>query len=315
MSRAAKVVLRGFLCCAVCAAVFIALLGCGAAGNGKKTIVCTAFAQYDWTMNILGENADKFNIKYLGETGVDTHSYQASVADIAAVTNASLFIYSGAETWGKDAIALSTPDKLTALSLLDAAGVEGDGHEDGHEGHDHEQDEHVWLSINYAKVIVGKIADAICGLDADNETLYRKNAAAYIAELDKLDIAYRTAVAAAEKDTLMFCDRFPFLYLCEDYGISYYAAFPGCSAETEASFATILTLVKKADELDIDCLLVIENSRSDIAETVRQNTAKKNQRILSLNSCQSVSKKQIQDGATYLSIMTENLAVIKTALG
>ena len=189
-------------------------------------------------------------------------------------------------------------------------------HMEGH-GHDHgeEKDEHVWLSLKNAKTLVGAIADALQELDPDNKDTYAANASAYIEKLSALDGAYQSAVDGAARKTVLFGDRFPFRYLVDDYGLSYYAAFAGCSAESEASFETVSFLAKKVDELKLPCVLTIEGKNHKIAETIVENTAEKNQKILTMDSMQSTTSKDVANGATYLSVMENNLSVLKEALG
>ena len=152
-------------------------------------------------------------------------------------------------------------------------------------------------------------------LDPDNKSTYAANAAAYIEKLSALDGAYQSAVDGAAHKTVLFGDRFPFRYLVDDYGLRYYAAFAGCSAETEASFETVSFLAKKVDELGLPCVLTIEGAQHRIAETIVQNTAGKNQKVLTMDSMQSTTSKDVANGATYLSVMEKNLSVLKEALG
>ena len=189
-------------------------------------------------------------------------------------------------------------------------------HMEGH-GHDHgeEKDEHVWLSLKNAETLVTAIADALQELDPDNKDTYAANASAYIEKLSALDGAYQSAVDGAARKTVLFGDRFPFRYLVDDYGLSYYAAFAGCSAESEASFETVSFLAKKVDELGLPCVLTIEGKNHKLAETIVQSTAGKNQKVLTMDSMQSMTSKDAANGATYLSVMEQNLSVLKEALG
>ena len=184
-------------------------------------------------------------------------------------------------------------------------------------GHDHgeEKDEHVWLSLKNAQALCVTLADALCAIDPDNKNTYIANAAAYRDKLAALDADYKAAVDGAAHKTVLFGDRFPFRYLVDDYGLRYYAAFAGCSAETEASFETVSFLAKKVDELGLPCVLTIEGAQHRIAETIVQNTAGKNQKVLTMDSMQSTTSKDVANGATYLSVMEKNLSVLKEALG
>ena len=194
--------------------------------------------------------------------------------------------------------------------------MEGHDHdEDEEHEHEEEKDEHVWLSLKNAEVLVNAISASLQELDPDNKATYAANSSAYIEKLSALDGEYQAAVDAATYQTVLFGDRFPFRYLVDDYGLSYYAAFVGCSAETEASFETISFLAKKVDELGIPCVLTIEGAQHKIAETIVQNTAEKDQKVLTMDSMQSTTSKDVKNGTTYLSVMEQNLSVLKEALG
>ena len=192
----------------------------------------------------------------------------------------------------------------------------GDADEHGH-GHEEgpEYDEHVWLSLRNAQVLVQAIADELAVIDPAQAASYAAHADAYNAELAELDARYTAAVGAAANDTVVFADRFPFRYLVEDYGLTYYAAFIGCSAETEASFETVAFLAQKLDELGLDCVLVIENSDQGIARTVIASTQAKDQQVLVMDSLQSATSSDVEGGKTYLGAMEDNLGVLTTALG
>ena len=202
------------------------------------------------------------------------------------------------------------PADMTGEDLCEH--MEGHGHD-----HDHEEeaDEHVWLSLKNAKTLVRAISDALQELDPDNKDTYAANTSAYIEKLSALDGAYQSAVDGAARKTVLFGDRFPFRYLVDDYGLSYYAAFAGCSAESEASFETVSFLAKKVDELKLPCVLTIEGKNHKIAETIVENTAEKNQKILTMDSMQSTTSEDVANGTTYLSAMEQNLSVLKEALG
>ena len=178
-----------------------------------------------------------------------------------------------------------------------------------------EYDEHVWLSLKNAETLVSAISDALQELNPDNKDVYRSNADAYVEKLSALDHKYQKAVKAASAKTVLFGDRFPFRYMVDDYGLNYYAAFAGCSAETEASFKTVSFLAKKVDELNLPCVLTIEGTKHKIAETIVENTKEKNQKILTMDSMQSTTSEDVKNGTTYLSVMEKNLDVLKKALG
>ncbi|MGN1015143.1 MAG: metal ABC transporter substrate-binding protein, partial [Butyricicoccus sp.] len=260
---------------------------------------------------------------------VDLHSYQPTAEDMLAISNCDVFLYVGGESdaWVEDALQESgNPDRI-AVNLLDVLGdaakqeevVEGmkaeeESNDEEGEEEEPEYDEHVWLSLNNAQVLTSAIADALGQADPDHAELYQSNAADYQEQLAALEEQYQDAVDSASQKTILFGDRFPFRYLADDYGLDYYAAFVGCSAETEASFETITFLANKVDELGLNSILTIENSDQKLAQTILQNTKDKNQQILTLNSLQSITSDDVDSGATYLSLMEDNLDVLKQAL-
>lgn len=298
-------------------------------GDEKYKIVCTTFPQYDWVMQVLGERKDVFDVTLLLDDGVDLHSYQPTAEDIAKIVACDCFIYVGGESdeWVEDALKEATNTNMQVINLLDALGervkeeeiVEGMEHNhehehDEHEHDEHENDEHVWLSLTNAQILCGGIADRFAIIDPENEEVYKANAAEYIDELAGLDTQYKEVVEKSEAKAVVFGDRFPFRYLMDDYDLEYYAAFAGCSAETEASFETVVFLAEKVDELGLDSVFVIEDSNQELAETIVQNTKEKSQKIFVLDSLQSVTREDMENGVTYLSIMQDNLEVLKEAL-
>ncbi|MDT3844501.1 MAG: zinc ABC transporter substrate-binding protein [Bacillota bacterium] len=296
----------------------------------KLRIVTTIFPEYDWVRNILGDSAEHTELTMLLDTGVDLHSYQPTAEDIRKISDGDLFIYVGGESdeWVEDVLRTADNRKLKTISLLEVLGdrvrpeeqkegmmKEEDGKEaDSPEEDGEEMDEHVWLSLRNAGILCGAIAETLEETDPANAERYRINAEEYGKKLSALDESYSKAVEAAKKKTVVFGDRFPFRYLTDDYGLDYYAAFSGCSAESEASFETVLFLARKVEEAGLSAILTIEGKQHPIAETVRRNTVSGKQQILTMNSMQSVTAKDVRDGADYLSIMTENLAVLKEAL-
>lgn len=283
--------------------------------NGKTTVVTTIFPVYDWTKNVAGENC---NVIYLDESGTDMHSFEPTAKDILTLADADVFIHIGgvSDEWVGSAVDAAKNPELITLSLINITGVLEEEIVQGME-HDHDHDitkydEHIWLSLKKAQKAVSAIADTLAKADSANAEQYKTNAESYNAKLNALDKKYTDCVNTAKRKTLLFADRFPFRYLTEDYGIEYFAAFPGCSAESEASFETLTFLIEKTKELSLPCILTIENSNSKIADTIGNETGTK---ILSLNSCQSVTKNDIDGGITYLSAMENNLQIITEALG
>lgn len=356
---------RAAVLLAVLLCISMVLTGCTSAesirDNGKPSIVCTAFPQYDWTLQILGDRAEEFNVILLNHQGTDMHSFQPTAENMVNMANCDLFIHIGgfSEGWVPAALESAGNTETAVLTLLDhvdakseefTEGMEhnhdhdhghGHGHEseadeheaevdmheedihveDPHAGHDHEEDshteeldEHLWLSLRCAEDACEAITEAICQLDPAHAADYQTNTDAYSQQLHALDHEYEHAVQEAGTNVLLFADRFPFRYLTDDYGIEYLAAFPGCSAETEASFETILYLSEEMDAHHLTCAIVLEGSKEDFAKTVISNTQADDPKILTLNSMQSVNQHHIDAGVTYLGIMKENLTVLKEAL-
>ena len=287
----------------------------------KLKIVATTFPQYDWIREIIGKDNTNVDLQLLMKNGGDLHSYQPTAGDIANIADANLFVYVGGESdeWVDDALKEKTNKDMKVVNMMQTLGDDIDEEEEGLEkesedhDHDHEEieyDEHVWLSLKRAQKIVKAIADELGELDSTNAKKYQENAEAYIAKLAALDKSYESTVNTVKNKTWIFADRMPFHYLAKDYGITTYAAFNGCSTETNASFNTIVSLAKYADELGIKHIMTIEGSDKKLAKAVIENTTDKNQDILTLNSLQSVSQSDIDKGLTYYGAMEENLKVL-----
>lgn len=320
-----KKIISKMLALIICAALCFSFSACSSKSNREQAddkikIVCTIFPEYDWVKQI-SKNNENIELTYLLVNGVDLHNYQPSADDIITISNCDMFIYVGGESdsWVDDVLDSAKNEHLVTINLIDVLGssvkeeeikegMESENEEDGDEG---EYDEHIWLSLKNAKIVCRYISDKLCKIDSKNEKLYISNTESYLKELDDLDSKYQNAVDNSETKTLLFGDRFPFRYLTDDYGLDYYAAFAGCSAETEASFETITYLAKKADELNLNTVMTIDGSDNKIAQTIISNTKNKNQKILSLNSMQST----LSENDTYLSVMQSNLTVLEEALG
>lgn len=323
------------------------------ADEKKINVVTTIFPIYDWSREVAGEN-DNVQLTLLLDSGVDLHSYQPTAADIMKIATCDVFIYVGGESddWVEDALQEAVNPNMIVINLVEAMGedikmeeiVEGmehehedhdedvedhdhdddrddsdehDNHDEDHDhNHDHEDeaDEHVWLSLRNAHKLVNAIASAFSSADSAHAENYQANAAAYSEKLAALDQEYCQAVSEAAFKTVLFGDRFPFRYLVDDYKLSYYAAFSGCSAETEASFQTIVFLAQKVDELKLPAVLTIEGTNHKIAETIINTTTAKNQKLLTMNSMQGCTAEDVKDGTTYLSVMESNLAILQDAL-
>ena len=318
---------------AVSLVLCIALILCAASGcAGEKkedriSVVATIFPPYDWVRQIVGDKTDRVDLTLLLDNGVDLHSYQPTVEDIIKISRCDLFLFVGGESdsWVEDVLAEAKNPDMLVVNLLETLGdsvkeeeivpgmeTEKEGEESGEE--EIEYDEHVWLSLENTLFLCRAICEKLCRIDEENRHVYTENTDLYLEKVRQLDKAYRDAVSSAPVKTLLFGDRFPFRYMTDDYGLDYYAAFAGCSAETEASFETILFLSSKVDELDLHTILQIEGSDGSIARTIRDATKKKDQEIRSLNSLQSVTAKDVENGVTYLSVMEKNLSVLKDAL-
>lgn len=317
------------------AALFYAcmLIGCAQVpdsdlGDERVQIVCTTFPQYDWVVNLIQGNEENVSVTLLMDKGGDLHNFQPSVLDIARVSECDLFIYVGGESdgWVDDALREAVNPDMRVINMMETVNErlfeeEHVGGAGGHEGHDHASheehgyDEHIWLSLKNARIIVTYIAETLAEMDSSGAGLYRKNCERYTDALDALDMRYEKAVTESGGGTLLFADRFPFRYLVEDYGLEYYAAFDGCSAETEASFETVAFLVNRLDLLELGAVLVLEGSDGRLAQVVIENTKKGDQQILMLNSMQSVTPKELRVGVHYLDVMEANLKVLEQALG
>ncbi len=277
-------------------------------------IVATIFPEYDWVREVLGSETVDTELTLLSGAGVDLHNFQPTVADIVKVSDCDLFLYVGGESdvWAEDALKEATNKDMVVINLMELLGDDAKEEEEGDDGP--EYDEHVWLSLQNAEIFCQAIADALCDLRPDRSEQYEANASSYIKKLSELDEKYRAICDAAPRKTLLFGDRFPFRYLAEDYGLTCYAAFYGCSAESEADFETIVSLAEKVDELSLQNVMIIETSDGKIAETVVRNTKEKNQQILTMDSMQAVTAEDIENGTTYLSIAQKNLTVLEEAL-
>lgn len=307
--------------------LIIAVTGLCACGDtqGKTDrlqIVCTVFPYYDWVRN-LTEGVEDADITLLLDSGTDLHSYQPAAKDIVTISSADLFIYTdgASDKWVTDVLSSSQNDSTVILpmmtnlpeeSLFCVEAIGEEEHSHGDEEHNHESDEHIWLSLKNAMKLCENIKNVLCDIDSENAEIYKANFIKYHSELQKLDEAYSRTLSSCLKNTVVFADRFPFIYLINDYGLSYHAAFSGCSAESEASFETVKRLADEIDTLGLTHILITETSDGSVAKTVKDSTKEKNQEILVLNALQSVTKENLAD--SYIEVMTENLAILKEAL-
>ena len=325
----------GFI--AIIFALFMMFVACGvdsekkAPANKKISVVASIYPQYDWLKNVLGERADAVDLKLLIKNGMDMHSYKPSAKDIATIAGADMVVYVGGESdeWIEKALEATPKEGRIALNLMKALGdrvkeeevVEGMQAEEHHHEHGEahaeevENDEHIWLSLKNAWILVNALAQSLSKVDTANSSIYTANAVIYNAKLWALDSEFTTAILDASQKTVLFGDRFPFRYLVDDYGIKYYAAFVGCSAESEASFETVTFLAGKMDSLQLPAIFTIDGSNGKIAHAILEASKKsKETPVLVLNSMQSVTDEQVKAGADYLSMMRDNLEVLKKAI-
>lgn len=300
----------------------------------KLSVVATIFPQYDFVRQIAG---DLVELTMLLPPGAESHSFEPTPQDIITIQNCDVFIYVGGESdaWIEDILSSMDTNAMRVVSLMELVDVveeeivEGMEEEHEHEEHDHEEgeeheeeeheheheeaeyDEHVWTSPVNAKGIVRALADTLCEADAANAEAYTQNAAAYTAELDALDAAFRAAVAEGTRKTIVFGDRFPFRYFADAYGLDYYAAFPGCSTETEPAASTVAFLIDKVKEESIPAVFHIELSNEKMADTICEATGAKK---LLLHACHNISKNDFEAGVTYLQLMTANVEALREAL-
>lgn len=307
--------------------MIFAAVGCGRAKKDDRfTVVCTIFPIYDWVKNLVGDIAG-VEVILLVNNGTDLHSYQPTTKDLVRMLSADLIVHIGgtSDTWVEDS--LKSQDKKDRPALLDLSQAEGvtlralsaesiiedhdhsHGHENGHDSlSDHDEiDEHLWLSPQNAVACVTAITDALCAVNAENAEQYRIHRDTYTQSLQALDLCYKQAIAKATEPTLLFADRFPFVYLAEEYGIRYVAAHAGCTTEVDATPSTVIHLAEHIDEWGLRYVCVTESSDQTLAKSVIRATKSQSQSIVTLNSMQSVTQKQIEQGASYLGIMKENL--------
>lgn len=328
-----------FLAGAVICAALLLNISCNKSTDESKkdskttelTIVSTIFPEYDWMVKLTAGAPVKNEL--LISNGVDLHSYQASVQDIIKIAESDMFIYVGGESdfWVDDVLENHKnvkgvklleliKDDVKEEEVVEGMQAEEEEEEDAEEHHHEDEedeveyDEHVWLSVRLANKLCAALTEKLVELDPANESIYRANYAKYSAELTSLDKEYESVINEGNRKTVLFADRFPFRYMTDDYGLNYYAAFVGCSAETAASFETMAFLTQKVDELKLPVILVLEKSDCKIADTVIENTNAKDQKVMEMDSIQSVTVADMSAGKTYLSSMKKNLETLKEAL-
>ncbi|MBR5154901.1 MAG: zinc ABC transporter substrate-binding protein [Clostridia bacterium] len=284
--------------------------------NDKLNIVCTTFPVYDWVKNIIGEKADQFSVTLLGSG--ELHSFQPKTQEIAKIHTADLFLLIGgvSDEWTKD-MDLDDKKVLKLFELLNDNEklISGDEHTNHshHQHKDEEYDEHIWLSLKLAKRIVNSICTYLCDLDPANGIYYQKNTAEYVKKLEELDGKYKKAAEQSQDKTVIFADRFPFAYLTNDYGIRTYAAFSGCSSDTDASFETVTNLAEKIIEYKKDTVLVLENSNEEVVKSLQNIVVGTKIETAIMDSCQTIDR-EMEDSINYIDLMEQNLKSLERAL-
>ncbi len=294
------------------------------AEDGKLQVVCSVFPYYDFARQIGGDDVD---VTLLVAAGKETHSFEPTPLDVITLSEADVFLYNGGESeaWVEDilsaageniAVTLPLMPQVSALAEEWTEGMEGghDDHDHDHEDHDSDEieyDEHVWTSPVLAKALCQAICDALCQADPAHQGNYQARLTDYLAQLDGLDAAFREVVDAGQRRLLVFGDRFPLLYFCKEYDLDYRAAFHGCASDTEPSLATLKYLIDKVEDEDIPVVYTIELSSRKVAQAIAETTGAK---VLTFHSCQTVSRSEFDGGATYLSLMAQNVEALREGL-
>ncbi len=318
MKRLISLLLAGVLLGALC--------GCSAPAKQEEglSVVATIFPQYDFARQVMGSSDD---LTMLLRPGQEVHSYEPTPQDIIAIQNCDLFIYVGGESdaWIEDVLEGMDTSHMVILSLMDLVdpleedtdsvleNPEEHSHEDGEATHLHQEeyDEHVWTSPKNAMLITQAICDALCDIDPSNAQTYRQNTADYLEQLEGLDQDFREVISNAGRDTLIFGDRFPLLYFVREYGLNYYAAFPGCASETEPSAATVARLIDLVREEQVPVVYQIELSNGNIARSIADSSGAK---VETFYTCHNITRDDFNAGETYLSLMERNVNSLKEAL-
>lgn len=295
--------------------------------DGKISIVTTIFPYYDFVRQLAGDKAD---VRLLLSPGSDPHSYEPTPSDIVAIENCDLFIYNGGESdeWVDGVLSSIENKNVKVMKMMEYVTLrheqsmdhnhehaEHEDMDDNDEGHDHEEgeeyDEHIWTSIRNAERMSASIADELISVDSKNSDYYNEKKADYISSLDSLDKKFTEVANNKKRDTLVFGDRFPFLYFVSDYDLGYECAFPGCSHETEPSTAVVSHLIDFTRENNIPVVFYLELSSGKIAQIISEDSSAK---TMQFSSCHNVTKKDFENGATYISVMEQNLEALKEAL-
>jgi len=290
--------------------------------SGKFSVVCTNFPEYDFVRQIAGGKAA---ITMLLTRGAGSHSYEPTPQDIITIQNSNLFVYVGGDSdaWVADVLSSMDQSKMTVFKLMDCVdlveeelveGMQPEAEESSTQSETEEapeMDEHVWTAPANAMKIVQKLSDTLCTLDSANQDTYKANTKTYLAQLQKLDDDFRQVIDNSKRKEIIVGDRFPFRYFCEEFGLTYYAAFPGCSTDTEADASTVAFLIDKVKEDQIPIVFHIELSNEQMCDSICEATSAKSEL---LNAVHNVSDSDFKAGVTYVSLMEHNVEVLKEAL-
>ncbi len=294
--------------------LLLCALACGTpkTDDGRPKVVCTIFPQYDFVRQIAG---DRVNLVMLSKPGSEVHGFDPSLSEMSMILDCDLFVYVGGETdrWVDDLLSKNGKD-LNAVALVDLVDTVDEEMRPGMQGEAEdkpETDEHVWTSPKNAIRIVDGLTDALCALLPDEADAMKANAEAYVKELESLDSDFQTVMAGAKRNTIVFAERFPFRYLCDELGLTYYAALPGCSSNEEVSLSTVSFLIERVREEKLPCVFTIEFSDGRIAQTIADATGCA---VYELHSCHNVSRADFDAGVTYLDLMRNNLESLKKAV-
>lgn len=287
--------------------------------SGLPRVVAADFPAYDFARAVCGGLAE---VSLLLPPGAESHSYEPTPADILSVQDCDLFVYLGGESdaWVDTILEAVEPTgrqlrMVDCVDLLEEEELEG-GHDD-HAGHDHgpgevrEIDEHVWTAPMNAAAITERICREMEEIDSENISVYQTNTASYVAELQRLDGEFRDFFATVDHPVMLFGDRFPLRYFAEAYGVEYYAAFPGCSTQTEPSAATIAFLTDQVKKTQLSTIYYIEFSNHLVADSIAEATGAG---TALFHSCHNVSQAELDSGATYISLMEQNLETLRATL-
>lgn len=286
--------------------------------ESELNIVCLSFPEYDWVRNIVNER-EGVKVELIRRGGVDLHSYQPTAADLMDIYESDLFVYIGSPSFAgfEDAVDECKGVSVDLLSFFAENEIcsEEDHHDSHGHSHSHDFDEHIWLSLSHAEECIERLNGVLCDIDPSGSKLYSRNSLEYLQKLTDLDVKYRQTVKNANTNVLVFADRYPFVHMANDYSLECYAAFSGCSGESSASFETLSHLISSVEDNALNCVITLEGGDKSLARTVASSAKGSAVKILTLNSMQAMGQADIDLGVDYISVMENNLEVLKEALG